>query len=86
MIKKIRDALSQGKKPEAEETKPEEIFGGSAGKVWTALNGNGFMTVPELSAKTGISREDVCGGLGWLGREGKLFMIRKGKDVRFSLA
>ena len=86
MIRKIKSALSQGKRPEAEEVKAEDIFGGSAGKIWTALNGNGFMNVSELSAKTKLGREDVCGGLGWLGKEGKLFVIRKGKDVRFSLA
>ncbi len=55
-----------------EEPTVESIFGINAGIVWEALNENGACTVAELAKCTGLSREAVCGALGWLGRENKV--------------
>ena len=66
--------------------KPEEIFGVNAGKVWNALNASGkAMTVYQLMKATGLKREDVFGALGWLGREGKIKIIKGKKGVSFKL-
>jgi len=34
---------------------------------------------------TSLSREDVYGALGWLGRENKLVVVQKGRAIVFSL-
>ena len=50
----------------------ESIFGVNTGIVWEALNQNGPCTVEELVKTTSLSREEVHGALGWLGRENKI--------------
>ena len=55
-----------------EEISIESIFGVSAGIVWEALNENGPSTIADLAKTTSLSREEVHGTLGWLGRENKI--------------
>jgi predicted ArsR family transcriptional regulator len=52
----------------------ESIFGVNAGIVWEALNENGPCTINDLAKNTSLSREEVHGALGWLGRENKISM------------
>ena len=54
------------------ETTIESIFGVNAGIVWEALNRNGPCTIEDLVKITSLSREEVHGALGWLGRENKI--------------
>ena len=67
------------------ETTVESIFGAKAGIVWEALNKNGPSNIGDIAKATGMRRELVYGALGWLGREDKIFVERRGKAIVFSL-
>jgi hypothetical protein len=57
----------------------ESIFGVNAGIVWKALNQNGPSTIEDLVKTTSLSREEVYGALGWLGRENKISVEMQGR-------
>lgn len=63
----------------------EFLFGTNAGIVWKALNQNGSNNIRSLVKTTSLSREEIYGALGWLGRENKLVMEQKGRAMVFSL-
>ena len=63
----------------------EFIFGVNAGIVWEALNKNGPSNIGDIAKATGMRRELVYGALGWLGREDKISVERRGKAIVFSL-
>jgi hypothetical protein len=63
----------------------ESLFGSKAGIVWEALNKNGPSNVGALAKATSLSREDVCGGLGWLAREDKINVEMQKRAMVFSL-
>lgn len=66
--------------------RPEEVFGVNAGKVWKALKEAGRpLTVKEIVGATGLKLTDVYGALGWLGREGKIEIIREKKKLLYRL-
>jgi hypothetical protein len=67
------------------ETTVELIFGTKAGIVWKALNQNGASNIGDLVKITSLSREEVNGALGWLGREDKILVERRGRVMVFSL-
>ena len=64
----------------------ESIFGTNAGIVWEALNKNGPNNIADLVKITSLSREDLFGALGWLGRENKIVLERRGRAMIFSLS
>jgi hypothetical protein len=63
----------------------DSIFGENAGIVWRFLNSNGSSNIEAIVRATKLSRELVFGALGWLGREDKIIMERKGRAMVFSL-
>ncbi len=63
----------------------ESLFGINAGIVWKALNQNGPSNLSSLVKSTSLSREEIFGALGWLGREDKILVEQKGRAVVFSL-
>lgn len=63
----------------------ESIFGAKAGIVWDALNQNGPSNIGDIVKATSLRRELVFGALGWLGRENKITVERRGKAIVFSL-
>ena len=63
----------------------ESVFGFNAGVVWEALNQNGASNIRNLVKATSLSREDVYGALGWLGREDKIVLELKGRAMVISL-
>jgi hypothetical protein len=63
----------------------KSLFGSNAGIVWKALNQNGSSNIRNLVKTTSLSREEVFGALGWLGRENKIVVERKGRAMVFSL-
>ncbi len=63
----------------------ESVFGTNAGIVWQALSKNGPKNIADLAKLTSLSREDVLGALGWLGRENKIMLQRRGRAMIFSL-
>jgi len=67
------------------ETTVEAIFGVKAGMVWEALSLNGPSTVTDIMKATSLSREEIFGALGWLGREHKISVEMRGRARVFSL-
>jgi Winged helix-turn-helix domain (DUF2582) len=63
----------------------ELIFGVNAGVVWESLDQNGPSTIDNIVKATGLRRELVYGALGWLGRENKIVVERRGRAIVFSL-
>ena len=63
----------------------ESLFGANAGIVWKTLNLNGPSNLSSLVKSTSLSREEVFGALGWLGREDKIVVEQKGRAMVFSL-
>ena len=63
----------------------EAVFGVDAGIVWEALNKNGPSIIGDIVKSTGLRRELVYGALGWLGRENKIAIERRGRAMVFSL-
>lgn len=63
----------------------ESVFGEKAGAVWRALNQNGPSNITNLVKTTSMSREEVFSALGWLGREDKILLEQKGREMIFSL-
>jgi|WetSurMetagenome_2_1015567.scaffolds.fasta_scaffold326464_1 hypothetical protein len=67
------------------ETTVESIFGTKAGIVWEALNKNGSSNIGNLVKATSLSREEVYSALGWLGRENKINVEKRGRAMVFAL-
>jgi len=67
------------------ETEFNEGLGVSAGKVWKALTEAGQASATKLSDTTGLDRNEIQRAIGWLAREGKISVERKGKNEFFSL-
>lgn len=67
------------------QTTVESIFGIKAGVVWRSLNQNGPSNIGNLVKTTSLSREEVYSALGWLGRENKIVVERRGRAMIYSL-
>ena len=65
--------------------KPEEIFGVNAGKVWHALKEKGALSANAIAKQTKLKLNEVFGALGWLGREGKIEIIKDRKGLLYKL-
>jgi hypothetical protein len=63
----------------------ESIFGTKAGVVWEFLNNNGPGNIGDIAKATGLRRELVYAALGWLGRENKIVVERRGRAMVFTL-
>jgi len=63
----------------------ESVFGSNAGIVWKTLNQNGSSNLANLMKTTSLTREEIYGALGWLGRENKIVVKKKGRATIFSL-
>ena len=63
----------------------EAVFGVDAGIVWESLNKIGPSTIGDIVKASGMRPELVYGALGWLGRENKIAIERRGRAMVFSL-
>jgi hypothetical protein len=61
------------------------VFGINAGIIWDLLNLKGPMPASELAKAAALQIYDVHGALGWLGREGKIDVKKKGRSRIYSL-
>lgn len=66
-------------------------IGFNAGKVWHTLNRKGEISVHDLCRELSLTFEDAAVAIGWLAREGKIYLIRKDnmlflkiEDIQFS--
>lgn len=66
--------------------RPEKIFGIDAGKVWHVLNKNKkALSVTQIIKLGKLKKDHVLAGLGWLGREGKIEIIKRKNGMVFKL-
>ena len=65
---------------------PEQI-GRAAGAIWKCLEQErGVLSMAKVKEKTGLDTEAMLLGLGWLAREGKVLLEKRGRSVRITLA
>jgi hypothetical protein len=60
-------------------------IGDSAGKIWQYLDQNGAASVTKITNETGINKNDVQRGIGWLLKEDKLTIEVVGRTETLSL-
>jgi hypothetical protein len=64
--------------------KPEKVFGVNAGKVWGVLK-KGPLSAEVIARETKLGLNDVFGALGWLGREGKIKIMKDARGILYKL-
>lgn len=62
-----------------------ENIGMNAGKVWAILDDEGSMSEPALKKAVNLTFKDLYAALGWLAREEKINLEKKGRDIYISL-
>ena len=60
-------------------------IGDAAGKIWQYLDQNGSASVTKITNETGINKNDVQRGIGWLLKEDKLSIVTVGRTETLSL-
>ena len=60
-------------------------IGDAAGKIWQFLDQNGAASVTKITNETGINKNDVQRGIGWLLKEDKLLIEAVGRTETLSL-
>ena len=62
-----------------------ELIGEAAGQIWNYLNENGETTLSKMKKDLDLKANFTELGLGWLAREGKVKMSKKGSSTNVSL-
>lgn len=62
-----------------------ETIGQSAGQIWEYLNANGESTLTKMKKDLDLQGNFAELGLGWLAREGKVEITRKGTSTKVRL-
>lgn len=60
-------------------------IGENAGKIWNTLNKSGEMTISQVKKKATLNDVDANMALGWLAREDKVAIAKKGNSTKISL-
>jgi len=60
-------------------------MGIAAGKIWEALDANGEMSLAQLRKTVEKNDFILSSSIGWLAREAKLNISKKGNSIRISL-
>lgn len=60
-------------------------IGEAAGKIWAYLDSHGPSTLGKLKAGTKLGEDLLHQGIGWLAREDKIRMEKKGRTISISL-
>lgn len=63
----------------------EAEIGDAAGEIWRYLDKHGVTTLSRLRQQVKLPEQIVLMGIGWLAREGKLKLVRKGRVVKLNL-
>jgi hypothetical protein len=62
------------------------VFGVNAGKVWEILKKEGKpLSAHKIMKLSGLNKNEVFSGLGWLGKEGKIRVLAKGRVKLYKL-
>lgn len=65
----------------------EDVIGTTAGKIYLLLETKGELTIAALKKELDVEDPNLIPmGLGWLSREGKVTMTKKGKNIAVALA
>jgi hypothetical protein len=65
----------------------QDRIGIAAGTIWHCLEKEGgTLSMAKLKEKTALDQDFLCLGLGWLAREGKVEIEKRGRTVRIMLA
>ncbi len=62
-----------------------ETIGLSAGQIWEYLNNNGESTLTKMKKDMDLKGNFAELGLGWLAREGKVEISKKGTSTKIKL-
>lgn len=62
-----------------------EAIGNAAGLVWKHLNENGDSSISKVAKETGIHKNDIQRAIGWLAREEKITIEKKGRSEVLAL-
>lgn len=62
-----------------------DTIGDAAGKIWHYLNENGDASVSKVTTETGLGKNEVQRGIGWLLKEDKLNIETVGRAETLSL-
>ena len=62
-----------------------DTIGDAAGKIWHFLNENGDASVSKVTTETGLGKNEVQRGIGWLLKEDKLNVETVGRAETLSL-
>lgn len=62
-----------------------DTIGDAAGKIWHYLNENGDASVSKVTSETGLGKNEVQRGIGWLLKEDKLNIETVGRAETLSL-
>ncbi len=62
-----------------------EVIGEAAGLIWNYLDQNGEASVTKIGNETGLGKNEVQRGIGWLLREDKLTIEVVGRAETVSL-
>lgn len=60
-------------------------IGENAGKIWNSLNKSGEMTISQVKKKATLNDTEANMALGWLAREDKVAIAKKGNSTKISL-
>lgn len=59
--------------------------GSLAGKVWKTLEKNSQLSATALVKESGLKKDEVMLGLGWLFREDKIQIVKVGNTSKYGL-
>ena len=62
-----------------------ELIGKTAGQVWESLTKEGEMSLPQLRKAVDADDFLLNSAIGWLAREEKLQVTKKGNSIKISL-
>lgn len=62
-----------------------QMIGEAAGQIWNYLNENGESTLAKMKKELDLKANFAEMGLGWLAREGKVQMSKKGTSTNVKL-
>ncbi len=62
-----------------------EAIGQSAGQIWQYLDANGESTLSKIKKDLDLNGNFAELGLGWLAREGKIEIAKKGTSTKVKL-
>jgi hypothetical protein len=60
-------------------------IGENAGKIWNTLNKSGEMTIAQVKKKATLNDVEANMALGWLAREDKIAISKRGNSTKISL-